>query len=348
MENIYFYSQAEKVLDDIINNCYSNSNSIFILCDTHTHTLCMPVLLSHFPALEQAPVIVIPAGETHKNIDACTYIWQQLLQKQADIHSLLLCLGGGMVCDIGGFTAATYKRGIRHVLIPTTLMAQVDAAIGGKTGINFLQAKNQIGIHAPSTATCLLPYFMDSLPEQEVLSGYAEMLKHGLIADSCYWQQLISIPDTSHITHADYIKQSVHIKNQICQADPYDREERRKLNFGHTIGHAIEAYALQHNTPLTHGHAVALGCIAECYISALKGYMLLTDVHHIKQVFRQWYPAPAIPEQQYDNIIQLMQYDKKRQHTHLNCSLLKGIGECIVNQQINQEEITEALRYCLG
>lgn len=346
MENIYFNSQAEKVLDDIINNCYSNNSSIFLLCDTHTYRLCLPVLLSHFSALRQAPVIVISAGETHKNIDTCTHIWQQLLQKQADIHSLLLCLGGGMVCDIGGFTAATYKRGMRHVLIPTTLMAQVDAAIGGKTGINFMQAKNQIGIHAPSTATCILPYFMNSLPEQELLSGYAEMLKHGLIADADYWQQLISIPDISHITHTLFIQQSVHIKTQICLTDPYDKGERRKLNFGHTIGHALETYALQHNIPLSHGHAVALGCIAECHISALKRYMNMYDVLHIKQVFRQWYTAPDIPEQHYDNIIQLMQYDKKRQNTHLNCSLLKKIGECIVNQQISKNEIVEALHYC--
>ncbi|MBO4581943.1 MAG: 3-dehydroquinate synthase [Bacteroidales bacterium] len=346
--NIYIEQQAENSLNAVINECNANENKLFLLCDENTLHYCLPKISGIIPALPDGNKIVIPSGEKHKDLATCNLIWQTLLQQQADTHSVLICLGGGVVCDTGGFSAATFKRGIRHILIPTTLMAQVDAAIGDKTGVNFQNTKNQIGVYAPAYAICIMSRFLKTLPQNEILSGFAEMLKHGLIADGAYWQKLAGIARYSDILNMQLIQKSVHIKTKICGTDGKDENERHQLNFGHTIGHALESFSFTHlQSPLTHGHAVALGCIAESYLSAQKGLISMSEADNIRQVFNKWFSVPDISAENYPVIADYMQYDKKRHNQHLNCTLLTGIGHCIINQDVGRNEIFDALAYCL-
>lgn len=346
--NIYIEQQAENILNTLVKECVTLENKLFLLCDEHTQQYCLPQIIKQVSVLKDENIIVIPSGEMYKNMATCNYIWQTLLQQQADTRSVLICLGGGMVCDIGGFAAAVFKRGIRHILIPTTLMAQVDAAIGDKTGINFQDSKNQIGVYAPAYAVCIMSRFLDTLPKKEIFSGFAEMLKHALIADADYWQELAAIAQYSDMLSTRLVQQSIRIKTRICSEDKKDENIRHQLNFGHTIGHALESFSFSHmHTPLTHGHAVALGCIAESYLSAQKGLISMSTADSIKQVFIKWFAVPDIPVEHYSSIMNYMQYDKKRHNQHLNCTLLTRIGNCIINQDINSNEIRAALNYCL-
>ena len=316
-------------------------SSVFILVDQNTKKHCFKKLTI---VNCQLSIIQIKSGENNKNIRTCEKIWNELSKKNADRRSLLLNLGGGVITDIGGFAASTYKRGIDFINIPTTLLAQVDASIGGKTGIDFSGYKNQIGTFAFPKAVFVNPSFLKTLSKRELLSGFAEVIKHGLIADKNYWNEVRGIKEilTSHISHL--ISASIEIKNKIVSADPYEKGLRKALNFGHTIGHAIESASLKTKKPLLHGEAIAIGMICEAYISrkccGLSDEELNEIVSFIKSTFH-----PKEIKLPVKKLIGLMKQDKKNLDDEINCTLLSSIGKAEINNSCSEELIEESLSF---
>lgn len=348
IENILLTDKNEgQTILSFLKKYDAEQRRIFVLCNPTTQKQCLPILEQMLPNKLSAQVIVLPIEESTKDINTCNQIWQTLLDFQADRKSVLLCLGGGVICDIGGFVAACFKRGMEHILIPTTLMAQIDAAIGGKTAINFCNEKNQIGLFAPAIKTIIFPEFLETLPQQELLSAFAEMLKHGLIADKNYWERLININHIEEIKNKDLILQSIKIKTTVCAKDITEENERKKLNFGHTIGHALEAFLLKHNTSrITHGHCVAIGMIAETFLSQQKGLLSSEKCNIIFQNLLSFFPIFDINPNAYEQIVANLQFDKKRVGANYNFTLLSDIGVAEINQQVEKEEIFKALVFC--
>jgi 3-dehydroquinate synthase len=345
MELPYFETKAITNLTNYIEGCKKKHQNNVILCDTHTYKHCLPLLERMIPFPFVDKICTIPCGEEHKTIETVIELWQQLLNQNSDKNTVLICLGGGIVCDLGGFVAATFKRGIEHIVVPTSLMAQVDAAIGGKTAVNLHNAKNQIGLFHPANATFIIPDFLKTLPDHEIVSGFAEMLKHGLIADKSYWNELIILKNTSQIINPALINTAVTIKLNICKIDPYDKGERKKLNFGHSIGHALESLALSQQKPLSHGEAVAMGMVAETYLSYQKKLISATELDVITNSIRRFFPVFPLDESDYTTILYYLYHDKKRQHDNLNFTLLHAIGSAVIDQQVSRKQIVEALNY---
>ena len=321
-------------------------DKLFVLTDTHTTQYCYP-LLKDVEAIANAPLIEVQAGDTHKSLEQVSHIWMRLSNEGASRNSLLVNIGGGMITDMGGFAAATFKRGMQVINIPTTLMASVDAAVGGKTGINFNGLKNEIGsFHAP---LCVLidSHFLRTLDTENLLSGYAEMIKHALIHSTETYKSVLSFDwNTLDYAHLGALSDaSVLIKEEIVAADPYEKGIRKALNLGHTIGHAFESLSFQLNQPLLHGHAIALGLISELYLShRLCGFPLehLSQmVHYIKS----YYPAFFFDCKSYDTLYELMSHDKKNEAGVINFTLLSNIGEIQINQTASKELILESLDF---
>ena len=320
-------------------------SSVFILVDENTKKHCLKFLRPlPLPALTR--IIQIKSSEKNKNLRTCEKIWNELSKKNADRKSLLINLGGGVITDLGGFAASTYKRGIDFINLPTTLLSQVDASVGGKTGIDLLGYKNQIGTFAFPKAVFINPDFLKTLNKREMISGFAEVIKHGLIADGKYWKAIKEIPGIGGIQEIgdDIIIRSIEIKNSIVSADPYEKGIRKALNFGHTIGHAIESAALKTKKPLLHGEAIAIGMICEAYLSrkccGLSSDALNEIVDFIKKVFH-----PKKISASEGTLLKLMQQDKKNQNSELNFTLLSSIGKAEINQSCSEELIAESLKY---
>ena len=319
---------------------------IFVLTDDITLEKCWP-LLCPFIGLRSATHITIPHGDSNKNIESLTHVWQQLGIGGASRHSCLVCLGGGMVTDLGGFAASTFKRGINYINIPTTLLSMVDASVGGKTGINFGGLKNEIGAFSDSQYVIINTSFLSTLDNENLLSGYAEMLKHGLISDTKTWSELINfnISDPNLSTLQQMVGESVAVKERIVEADPRENGIRKALNLGHTIGHAIESWAMKSVHPLLHGFAVAYGLVGELYLSTvLCGFptdKLRTTVAYIND----HYGKPNFTCEDYDTLTELMTHDKKNSDGAINFTLLGGIGDIRINQNAPAEMITEALDF---
>ena len=339
----YLTSSAIKELREHIEAYKKAGKTVFVLCDTNTQKHCLPVFQKYFSLDFENNMLVMPAGEANKNIQTATALWQELLDKNADRNSVLICLGGGVVCDMGGFVAATFKRGIEYLFVPTTLMAQVDACIGGKNAVNLGGIKNQIGLfHEPELVFTIIE-FLETLPEREILSGFAEMLKHGLIADQVYWRKLIKIHDFSQITQSELIRKSIHIKTAICGVDMFDIGERKKLNFGHSIGHALESFALLEGRDLSHGESVALGMMAEADISCQKNLITENELALITSELSRFFTPFPIENKDYDKILFYLQKDKKKIDNKLNFTLLNAIGKVAINQQVSQNEILQSI-----
>ena len=305
---------------------------VCVLCDTHTEALCVPLL----PEAAAKHVIVVPFGESHKNITTVQHIWQQLLAINADRHTLLLNVGGGVVGDMGGFAAATYKRGIDFVQVPTTLLAMIDASVGGKLGIDFGNVKNSVGVFAPPKAVFICPQFLQTLPDRVLRSGFAEMLKHQLIAQPTL--------DTAQIVpQMAAIRASVTIKARIVAQDPLEQGLRKILNFGHTIGHALESLFLQTDAPLLHGEAVAIGMICEAHISSQKLGFETAKLVNLVAAISQWFVLPQIPLAQSEVLWQLMQNDKKNNDNAVKAVLLADIGQPKWDFAITQHDLRESL-----
>ena len=316
---------------------------VIILVDEHTEKFCLAPNRSKFP--ENSHVITIPAGEQYKNIETAQIIWKELFAALADRQSLFVNLGGGVIGDMGGFCAATFKRGFDFVQMPTTLLSQVDASIGGKLGIDFAQVKNSIGVFSNPKAVFISPEFVKTLSHREKLSGFAEIIKHALIADVKQWEVIKKIETIEGIDWSDYIVPSLKIKQHIVEIDPFEKRERKALNFGHTIGHAVESFALETPAPLTHGEAIAIGMVSELYLSHKILSLNEKTVESITQFILKLYGKHTLKTKDFDKYIALMQQDKKNEKQKINFSLIPSIGNVTVNVTTTDALIKESLVY---
>ena len=318
---------------------------IFVLVDETTNKLCW-TLVKDYLCLKDAQTIVIGATDRRKNLDTLVHVWESLQQGKATRHSLLINLGGGMVTDLGGFAASTYKRGINFINVPTTLLAMVDASVGGKTGINFGGLKNEIGVFNDAEFVLLDTNWLRTLDEENIRSGYAEMLKHGLIADDTMWAELINFnlaqPDLRQL--ASMLDKSVRIKERIVDEDPHEKGIRKALNLGHTFGHAFESWAMKRQ-PVLHGYAVAFGLIAELYLATTQTDFPTERMRQTVNFIRAYYGSLPITCNDYPELIELMHHDKKNRGNEINVTLLGGIGDIRIDQTITEEDIKEALDF---
>ena len=321
-------------------------SSLFLLVDTHTQEFCLPGFMSQ-TGLTQLEVLVMEAGEEHKTLQTCENLWNQLSERGADRNSALINLGGGVVTDLGGFVACTFKRGIDFYNLPTTLLAMVDASVGGKTGIDLGALKNQIGIIEEPKQVLIDAQWLQTLPQEELRSGFAEMLKHGLISNKDYWEQLKSLPKLEAATLAEFIKPSVAIKKQVVLEDPREKHLRKILNFGHTLGHAIESYYLTHpqKNRLLHGEAIAIGMVMEAYLGVSCCSFSNVAAEEIKKTFAQFYPPVEIDAQDREGILELLRHDKKNKAGRVNFVLLKSIGVPEIDVEVPQELFTQAFEF---
>ena len=322
----------------------ANYSKIIVLVDSNTEQACLPILTK---ALEQFAlnIISIPAGEKHKNIATCQTIWQQLMEFKTDRKAVLLNLGGGVIGDMGGFCASTFKRGLDFIQIPTTLLAQVDASIGGKLGIDFGLVKNSIGLFKNPQNVYCHPAFFKTLPKAELYSGFAEIIKHALIIDAVYWSQLQELSSLEAIDWNPIIEQSLHIKRDIVEQDPFEKNVRKSLNFGHTIGHAIESLSWETEQPLLHGEAVALGMIMECFLSHQLTGLSASELETISQFILRLYPKYDIKQLNQSAILELIQQDKKNEQGQIYFTLLERIGQFKINVNASPDQIIAALDY---
>ena len=335
---IHFNNQCYAALNEHIRK--RNFSKIFILVDENTHQYCLPTVLEKLETTIAIEIIEIESGEVNKTIDTCVGVWNTLSEGDADRKSVLINIGGGVITDLGGFVACTFKRGIAYVNVPTTLLSMVDASVGGKTGVDLGTLKNQIGVISNPDLVLIDTQFLNTLPQNQMRSGLAEMLKHGLISDRTYWNKFKTLSKLSLDDLDMLIYESVMIKKHVVELDPLENNLRKTLNFGHTLGHAIESYFLSHpnKTTLLHGEAIIVGMIMACYISTeLTGFPKQETIE-IKALFTDYYGKVTIDPSEYAPIMELLKYDKKNNHGHINFVLLEAIGktkiDCLVDDQI--------------
>ena len=320
-------------------------DKVFILMDETTERCCLPVVEAAV-GLQDAKRIVIGATDTHKNLESLAHVWEELGNGGGTRHSLLINIGGGMVTDLGGFAASTFKRGINYINIPTTLLSMVDASVGGKTGINFRGLKNEIGVFNNASTVILDTQFLKTLDAENICSGYAEMLKHGLISNEKMWAELMNFdleqPDLKLLSRM--VADSVAVKERIVTEDPTEQGIRKALNLGHTVGHAFESFALKHQ-PVLHGYAVAWGLICELYLSCMKTGFPTDRMHQTVRFIKAHYGMMPITCDDYPTLLELMTHDKKNVAGIINFTLLGGIGDIRINQTATKDEIYEALDF---
>ena len=317
----------------------------FILVDETTERCCLPIV-SGLDCVRGAQIIVIGTTDSHKTLESLSHVWEALGEGGATRHSLLINIGGGMVTDLGGFAASTFKRGINYINIPTTLLSMVDASVGGKTGINFRGLKNEIGVFSNASTVILDTTFLKTLDAENICSGYAEMLKHGLISNEKMWAELINFdlarPDLQQLQ--TMVADSVAVKQRIVTEDPLEQGIRKALNLGHTVGHAFESFALKHS-PILHGYAVAYGLISELYLSTVKAGFPSDKMHQTVSFIKEHYGKMTITCDDYPTLLELMTHDKKNVAGTINFTLLGGIGDIRINQTATKEDIYEALDF---
>jgi 3-dehydroquinate synthase len=342
-QKVIISEQLEQVLSKEIGRC--EADHIFILTDKTTHQLCLPVI-KDYNFLQGAEGITIEAGDTNKTLDSVVHVWSELQRLGATRHSLLINLGGGMVTDLGAFAASTFKRGISIINIPTTLLSMVDASVGGKTGFNFGGLKNEIGVFRNADCVILDTVFLKTMDEENILSGYAEMLKHGLISTEDHWAELMNFdiehPNLKEL--GELVAKSVQVKERIVTEDPTEKGIRKALNLGHTVGHAFESLALKRK-PVLHGYAVAWGLVCELYLSVAKTGFPTEKMRQMTRFIFDHYGRMPITCDDYPTLLELMTHDKKNIGTSINFTLLGGIGDIRINQTATKEEIVEALDF---
>ncbi|OEK08473.1 3-dehydroquinate synthase [Flavivirga aquatica] len=325
----------------------NNFSKIFILVDENTHQYCLPYFLERLETDVVIEIIEIESGEINKTIDTCVGVWNTLSELDADRKSLLINIGGGVITDLGGFAACTFKRGIAYINVPTTLLSMVDASVGGKTGVDLGHLKNQIGVISSANLVLIDTQYLNTLPTNQMRSGLAEMLKHGLISDEGYWNKFQDLSKLTVDNLDELIYESVIIKKHVVEEDPKEDGLRKTLNFGHTLGHAIESYFLsnQNKTTLLHGEAIVVGMILAAYISTeLSGFPKQTTLN-IKKLFINYYGKVNIDKSEYASIIELLKYDKKNNHGNINFVLLESIGKCKIDCQVDDSIIIDAFEF---
>ena len=340
--SIHFNEKAYQALNlHLKENKYSN---LFIIVDSNTNEFCLPTFLPYIETDLTIEIIEFEAGEEHKNIDTCVQVWNVLTELGADRKTLIINLGGGVVTDLGGFVASTFKRGIDFIHIPTSLLAMVDASVGGKNGVDLGNLKNQIGVINVPKMVLIDTQYLETVPQTEMRSGLAEMLKHGLIYDKTYWEQFLDLKTLDFADFDTLIYRSIEIKNEIVKQDPNEKNIRKSLNFGHTLGHAIESYFLENEdkTILLHGEAIAVGMILESYISWNKNLIAKEEYLQIKSCLKSIYDDILFDETDINPILELLIHDKKNEYGAIQFALIEGIGNCKINQFVENELILEA------
>lgn len=323
-----------------------NPGKVFFLVDENTHEHCLPTVLANLEIQIPFEIIEIAAGEEMKTIETATQLWEILSEFEASRKSLLVNIGGGVITDMGGFVASTYKRGFKFINIPTTLLAMCDASIGGKTGIDHQFLKNIVGTFALPEKIFFWPDFLKTLPFHELRSGFAEMLKHGLIADKNHWNDLISIEELTPENIAPYIKRSMEIKQEVVEKDFKEENIRKTLNFGHTIGHALESLFLQNGQPVPLGEAVAAGMLCESRLAYLQNLITENEQQEIQNNLMRFYPLLPVAQFKTEDIIRLMSNDKKNTiKDKFSFSLLNGIGNCQYDNFASTQQITEVISW---
>ena len=317
---------------------------LFVLCDETTERFCLPVV-ADYECMRTAQRIVIKDTDTNKTLDSVTHVWSELQRLGATRHSLMINLGGGMVTDLGGFAASTFKRGIQYINIPTTLLSMVDASVGGKTGINFGGLKNEIGVFNNASSVILDATFLRTMDHENLLSGYAEMLKHGLISNDKMWAELLNLENLENLDILGrMVAESVAVKQRIVTEDPTEQGIRKALNLGHTAGHAFESMALERK-PILHGYAVAYGLIVELYLCCVKMGFPQDKMRQTVSFIKENYGRMAITCDDYPHLIALMHHDKKNTGNDINFTLLGDIGDIRINQTASEEDIKDALDF---
>lgn len=316
-------------------------SKITVLTDEHTREHCYPSVKEFLPDHQR---VEVPSGEEHKNIATCEVIWERMTAQELDRHSVLIIIGGGVLGDMGGFCAATYKRGIDFILIPTTLLSQVDASIGGKLGIDFKHFKNHIGVFKTPAFTLIHSGFLQTLPPAEKRSGFAEVIKHALISDAAAWRRIQERPFEDQ-PWASLLPESVKVKLHVVSEDPYEKGLRKTLNAGHTIGHAAETFLLQADRKILHGEAVALGLVCEAFLAREKGMLTETEFGGIRSYILDTFGKVPIASGDEDAIAKLTTQDKKNKENRILCVLLDGIGSAKWDCEIRPEEVKRALAF---
>jgi len=363
-QKVVIADNLEQSLQEAIAQC--EHDRVFLLADETTERYCLPVV-EGYAVMRDAKRIIIGATDTHKTLESLAHVWEELGQGGATRHTLLINIGGGMVTDLGGFAASTFKRGINYINIPTTLLAMVDASVGGKTGINFNGLKNEIGVFNNASTVILDTQFLKTLDAENIRSGYAEMLKHGLISNEQMWAELLNFdleqPDLVALRRM--VADSVAVKERIVTEDPTEQGIRKALNLGHTVGHAFESFALRTlgtvpsvssaadyrgtvpsvRTPQLHGYFVAFGLICELYLSCIKTGFPTDKMRQTVSFIKEHYGKMTITCDDYPTLLELMTHDKKNVAGTINFTLLGGIGDIRINQNATKEEIYEALDF---
>lgn len=333
-----FISELQSVISDW------KAEDIYILTDTKTREFCLPELQG-IEKLTKSHIITISQGDENKNIDSVLYIWKYLTENDATRQSLMINLGGGMITDIGGFAASTFKRGIEYINVSTTLLGAVDAATGGKTGINFLGFKNEIGVFSPAKAVLINVDFFKTLDAKNLRSGFAEMIKHALIHSKEEWNQILSF-DLENIDMDKLrilLRKNIDIKENIVSADPTEKGIRKALNLGHTFGHAFESLSYIKKNPVLHGYAVAWGLVCELYLSHIKLGFPKEEYLKLKNYIQTNYEKLNCNCNDYNEVLELMKHDKKNLSKEIIFTLLSDVGEVKINQTATNEEIKECL-----
>lgn len=337
-KNYSIYINNWQALKELVNS--QMPSNIFVLIDENTEKYCLLHLLEHLHI--EAQIIRIPAGEQYKTIETCQHVWTKLMQHGADRHSLLINLGGGVIGDLGGFCAATYMRGIRFIQVPTTLLSQVDASVGGKLGVDHKGFKNMVGLIQDPVAACIFTDFLQTLPYEQMRSGYAELLKHGLIADKKAWQNLSAKMDLPNLDFEALVYESVLIKKNVTEQDPYERGLRKILNFGHTIGHAVESYWMDSSTPLLHGEAIAIGMVSEAFLSYRVGKISENELFDIRNSIMRIYGHHPKYVKPTSELIKIMRGDKKNINGNIRFALLESVGEACYDIPLQPDLIEES------
>ena len=345
-QKIIFANSVCSDLDEWIENSSKSYDRIFTLSDTTTAQLCLP-LLQQSRYLSAAPSIVIGSTDEHKNLESLAEVWKMLGELGATRHSLLVNIGGGMVTDLGGFAASTFKRGIDFINVPTTLLAMVDAAVGGKTGINFNGFKNEIGVFNESCAVVVDTTFLRSLDQQNLRSGYAEMLKHALLSNEKMLAEHLNFdlanPDYPHLQQL--VADSIAVKQQVVAADPHEQGLRKALNLGHTVGHAFESLALELHRPVLHGYAVAWGLMASLYLSVALTHFPEHKMRQVFQFIRDNYGRFDFTCDHYDKLFAYMKHDKKNVAGVINFTLLGEVGDIRLDEHASKELLEETFDF---
>ncbi|HEV7379603.1 MAG TPA: 3-dehydroquinate synthase [Dyadobacter sp.] len=324
----------------------ANYSKVFVIADNNTKKHCYPLIKA---ALPPHKIVSVPGGEKYKLLSTCETIWDAMTREELDRHALVVNIGGGVIGDMGGFCAAVYKRGIDFIQIPTTLLSQVDASVGGKLGIDFQGFKNHLGVFNIPKTVLIDPIFLNTLPEREIRSGFAEIVKHCLIADGSKWKE-ISTVDFEEQDFTELIAHSVKIKQQVVDQDPTEKGLRKILNFGHTLGHAVETHFLSKapSQRLFHGEAIAVGMIMESYLSFKRGMIDAETLSSIEEFIFATYGRVKIAPEEVDAIVSLTRQDKKNRGSEIRFSLLTGAGSCAYDIVVSLSEMRKAIAYYMG